>query len=71
MDKHHLDREIATCLTQQVLVTPDRKAQLLRERFDNTRCSLKVVSGYQPRDFIADADDASDARGSVVVSERQ
>ena len=55
--RHHLDRDIATYTRQEVLVTPDRKAERLRARFDNTRCSLKVMTGYNPRVFVADVDE--------------
>lgn len=63
--------DIATPTFQQVLKMPDRKAQRLAASFDNTRCSLKVISGYHPRLFIADPDFGQPDTDSGTLGERQ
>lgn len=57
---HHLDRPIDAGLSYERL---QHERDLLKlqssspdESFNNTRCSLKVISGYNPRLFIADPD---------------
>jgi hypothetical protein len=54
MPRHHLDRDFAT--GYQAPQVSARERQLTAAQFDSTRCSLKVVSGYSPRLFVADPD---------------
>jgi hypothetical protein len=52
----HLDTPIDSDLSYESFKARYRPGQPLSAHFDSTRCSLKVVSGYSPRLFVADPD---------------
>lgn len=54
--RHPLDRPVGSDLSYKVLQHRNSPEQLKAAQFDNTLGTLKVVSGYNPRLFIADPD---------------
>lgn len=68
MARHHLDRPIAVDNSYESFKARYVPGQSRAAEFDNTRCTAKVVSGYDPRDFIADPDMGSDWDGDDAQS---
>lgn len=58
--------EIATPLTQLVLKRIEQERQFDLQGSDSTRARLQIVTGYNPRVFVADVE-PSDLAGDVTV----